>query len=284
MMSGLWTTITAAISIGGGLVATLLATYLPRRTVVESSRKAFIFALKDYDNTFSKLLNETEEYIMWALILQGTVGLVTIFILSSIPHASPTFLMYAIMCVILALMIGRVFAPLIIYFLMILMIKPKGSEPKGSIKSALYGIINDARAAVFTAVLASLLMLSKLVSTKLPWQSDLMSIIALLVGSLIVAYFPTILDYLNYYYDDDERIPWDLELVNRWLSVPDIRGGDSMNGSPFVELSLDNGQKLEGRLARVKKWGMILEDASKRAKLYIRWERIAAVELMTMID
>jgi len=57
-----------------------------------------------------------------------------------------------------------------------------------------------------------------------------------------------------------------------------------MNGSPFVELSLDNGQKLEGRLARVKKWGMILEDASKRAKLYIRWERIAAVELMTMID
>jgi len=57
-----------------------------------------------------------------------------------------------------------------------------------------------------------------------------------------------------------------------------------MNGSPFVELSLDNGQKLEGRLARVKKWGMILEDISKRAKLYIRWERIAAVELMTMID
>jgi len=202
-MSGLETAATVISSIIGGLMATLLATYLPRRTVVASSRKAFIFALKDYDNTLSKLLNETKEYIMWALLLQGTVGSVAIFILSSIPHASPTFLVYAIMWVIVALMSGRVFAPLIIDFLMI---KLKGSEPKGSIKSALYGIINDARAAVFTAVLASLLMLSKLVSTKLPWQSDLMNIIALLVMSLIVAYFPTILDYLNYYHDD-ERIP-----------------------------------------------------------------------------
>lgn len=254
-------------------MATLLATYLPHRTTVASSRKAFIFALMDYDNTLSKLLNETKEYIIWALLLQGVVGSVVIFILFSIPQASPTFLVYAIMWVIAALMIGRVSVPKIIF----LMIKLKGSEPKGSIESAVHGIINDARAAVFTAVLASLLMLPKLVSAKLPWQIDLMIIIMLLVGLLIVTYIPTIFDYLKYY--DDERLPWDLELVNRWLSVP-VRGGDSANGSPFAALSLDNGQKLEGRLVRVKKWGMILEDTSKRAKLYIRWERIAAVELM----
>jgi len=272
-MSGLETAATVTPSIIGGLMATLLATYLPHRTTVASSRKAFIFALMDYDNTLSKLLNETKEYIIGALLLQGVVGSVVIFILFSIPQASPTFLVYAIMWVIAALMIGRVSVPKIIF----LMIKLKGSEPKGSIESAVHGIINDARAAVFTAVLASLLMLPKLVSAKLPWQIDLM----LLVELLIVTYIPTIFDYLKY--DDDERLPWDLELVNRWLSVP-VRGGDSANGSPFAALSLDNGQKLEGRLVRVKKWGMILEDTSKRAKLYIRWERIAAVELMTMID
>ena len=246
-----------------------------------------MLALKDHNNAFSELLNETRKYIRWALILQYIAGPAAVLTLFSILHASLEFMIYAMTYIILALMGGRIFAPIIIYLIIIYLIKPK---PKRSMKSALNGIINNARATIFTIVLAFELLLLTMINAKLPWQSDLAIIVPLLVVWLIIAYFPTILAFISKYYDYydyfeyDEMIPWDLELVNIWLSDPDIRRGYSANGGSFVALSLDNGQKLEGRLVRVKRWGMILEDISKRAKLYIRWERIAAVELMAAIN
>jgi len=273
------TILTVISSIIGGFVATMLATYLPRRTVVASSREAFMLALKDYDNTFSKLLNETKEYIRSALSLQYIIGLAAVLILFLI-GASLAFMIIVMTFIIFLIVVGRMLAPFITY-----LIKPL-IKSKRSMKSALNGIINNASAAVYTAVLAFLLLLSKLINAKLPWQSDLVITVPLLVAWLFLVYFPTILAFIFKfdYFEDDETIPWDLELVNIWLSDPDIRRGDSANGSPFVTLFLDNDQKVEGRLVRVKKWGMILEDISKPAKLYIRWERIATVELMTAIN
>jgi hypothetical protein len=129
-------------------------------------------------------------------------------------------------------------------------------------------------------------LLSKLINAKLLWQSYLVIAVTLLVIWLFIVYFPTILPFILKfdYFEDDEIIPWDLELVNIWLSDPDIRKGNSANGSPLVALLLDNGQKVERRLVHVKKWGMILEDISKHAKLYIRWERIITVEFIATIN
>jgi len=273
------TILTVISSIIGGFVATLLATYLPRRTVVASSREAFMFALKDYDNTFAELLNETRKYIEIALALQYIIGLAAILILLSI-GASLAFMAIAMSIIILLIMIGRIFAPIITY-----LIKPL-IKSKRSMKSALNGIINNVSAAVNTAVLSFLILLSKLINAKLLWQSDLVLAVTLLVVWLFFVYFPTILPFIFKfdYFEDDETIPWDLELVNIWLSDPDIRRENSANGSPLVALLLDNGQKVERRLVRVKKWGMILEDISKHAKLYIRWERIITVELIAAIN
>ena len=269
------TILTVISSIIGGFVATLLATYLPRRTVVASSREAFMFALKDYYNTFAKLLNETRKYIEIALALQYIIGLAPILILLSI-GASLAFMAIAMSIIILLIMIGRIFAPIITYLI----------KPKRSMRSAFNGIINNASAAVNTAVFSFLILLSKLINAKLLWQSYLVIAVTLLVIWLFIVYFPTILPFILKfdYFEDDEIIPWDLELVNIWLSDPDIRKGNSANGSPLVALLLDNGQKVEGRLVRVKKWGMILEDISKHAKLYIRWERIITVEFIATIN
>jgi hypothetical protein len=74
-MSCLETIATVIYSIIGGFVATLLATYLPRRTLVASSREAFMFALKDYDNTFSELLDETRKYIKFVCLCSIKQGL-----------------------------------------------------------------------------------------------------------------------------------------------------------------------------------------------------------------
>ena len=236
-----------------------------------------MLALKDHNKAFSELLDETRNYIKWALILQYIAGLAAVLVLFSISHASPEFMVSATTFIVALITIGRIFVPTIIYL----------TKPKRSLAAALNSIINNTSATVFTIVAAFALLLSMLSNANLSWQSDLATIIPSLVVWLFLAYFPTISTFIYKYYDYfeyHEMISWDLELVNIWLSNPDIRRGDSANGSPFVALSLDNGQKLEGRLVRVKKWGMILEDTSKRAKLYIRWERIAAVELMTMID
>jgi len=274
------TILTVISSIIGGFVATLLATYLPRRTVVASSREAFMFALKDYYNTFAELLNETRKYIEIALALQYIIGLAAILILFLF-GASLAFMAIVMSIIILLIMIGRIFALIITY-----LIKPL-IKSKRSMKSALNGIINNASAAVNTAVFSFLILLSKLINAKLLWQSYLVIAVTLLVVWLFFAYFPTILPFilkLFDYFEDDEIIPWDLELVNIWLSDPDIRRGDSANGSPLVALLLDNGQKVERRLVHVKKWGMILEDISKHAKLYIRWERIITVEFIATIN
>jgi len=68
-MTLLETILTVISSIIGGFVVTLLATYLPRRTVVASSREALMFVLKDYDNTFSEQLDKTRKYIKFILSL-----------------------------------------------------------------------------------------------------------------------------------------------------------------------------------------------------------------------
>jgi len=288
-MPWLETAATVISSIIGGLMVTLLAAYLPRRTAVASSREAFVFALKDHYNTFSKLVDRTRKYIDFALFLQYIPAFVVVLTSFLIPRASPVFIIYATTYIILALTGGRIFIPLIIEIIIKILIKRKRLMKSTLPNGIIDGIISNASATVFTAMLAFLLLLSKLINAKLPWQSDLATIILSLVAWLLIAYFPTILSLINSkiynysdYFESDERIPWDLELVNEWLSDPDIRRGDNANGSPFVTLilSLDNGQKLEGRLVRVKKWGMVLEDISKHAKLYIRWERIAAVELI----
>lgn len=67
-MYWLETIATAIYSIIGGFVATLLATYLPRRTLVASSWETLMFVLKDYDNTFSELLDETKKYIKFVCL------------------------------------------------------------------------------------------------------------------------------------------------------------------------------------------------------------------------
>jgi len=276
-MPWLETIATVISSIVGGLIATLLAAYLPRRTVAASSREAFMFALKDYENAFSELLDKTKKYILLALSLQYIAGLVPLLILFSILRASPALIMIATTCIIFLITISPMFAAFIID------VATPLRKSNRSIKSALNGIINNASPATFTAVGASVQLLSIMISDKLPWQFDLAEIIWLLVTWLFIAYFPKILDFIfKYiaYFKYDETIPWDLELANIWLSDPDIRRGDSANRSPIAALFLDNGQKVEGRLVRVKVWGMILEDTSKRAKLYIRWERIVTVELM----
>jgi hypothetical protein len=266
------TILTVISSIIGGFVATMLATYLPRRTVVASSREAFMFALKDYDNTFAKLLNETRKYIEIALALQVIIGVAVILILFL--FGASLALIIIVMSIIISLL--RMFS---------LFIKPL-IKSKRVRESALNGINNNASAAVNTAVLSFLILLSKLINAKLLWQSYLVIAVTLLVIWLFLAYFPTILPFILKfdYFEDDEIIPWDLELVNIWLSDPDIRKGNSTNGSPLVALLLDNGQKVERRLVRVKKWGMILEDISKHAKLYIRWERIITVEFIATIN
>jgi len=258
-------------------MVTLLAAYLPRRTVVASSREAFMFALKDYENAFSELLNKTRDYIFLASFLQYITGFVPLLILFSILRASPALIMIATTCIIFLITFSPMFAEFIIDVVTPL------RKPNRSMESALNGIINNVSPATFTAVGASVLLLSIMINDKLPWQFDLVILVQFLVMWLFIAYFPKILDFIFKYIADfkyDETIPWDLKLVNIWLSDPDIRRGDSANGSPFVALFLDNGQKVEGRLVRVKVWGMILQDTSKRAKLYIRWERIVTVELM----
>ena len=258
-------------------MVTLLAAYLPRRTVVASSREAFMLALKDYDNTFSELLNKTRDYIFCASFLQYIAGFVPLLILFSILRASPSLIIIATTYIIFLITFGQMFAVFIIEVAKFL------RKSNKSMESALNGIINNVSPATFTAVVASVLLLSIMISDKLPWQFDLAEIIWLLATWLFIAYFPKMLNFIFKYIDYfkyDETIPWNLELVNIWLSDPDIRRGDSANGSPFVALFLDNGQKVEGRLVRVKVWGMILQDTSKRAKLYIRWERIVTVELM----
>jgi len=67
-MSWLETIATVIYSIIGGLMITLLAAYLARRTLVASSREALMFVLKDYDNTFSELLDETKKYIKFVCL------------------------------------------------------------------------------------------------------------------------------------------------------------------------------------------------------------------------
>jgi len=258
-------------------MVTLLAAYLPRRNVAASSREAFIFALKDYENTFSELLDKTKKYILLALSLQYIAGFVPLLILFSILRASPALIMIATTYIIILITFGRMFAVFIID------VATPLRKSNRSMESALNGIIDNVSPATFTAVGVSVLLLSMMINDKLPWQFDLAIIIWLLATWLFIAYFPKILDFIfKYiaYFKYDETIPWDLELVDIWLSDPDIKRGDSANGSPIVALFLDNGQKVEGRLVRVKVWGMILEDTSKRAKLYIRWERIVTVELM----
>jgi len=276
-MPWLGTIATVISSIAGGLIATLLAEYLPRRTAVASSREAFMFALKDYDNTFSELLDEARIHIFDALVLQFIAGPAAVLILFSISRASSTFMMIATTYILIIIASGRVLTLIIAYVIRRLI---KSKRPMGPV---LNGISNNSSAATFTAVLASEQLLLMLINAKLPWQIDLVITVLLLAEWLFMAYFPTILlsifKYLDFF-EYDEMIPWKLELVNIWLSDPDIRRGDSANGSPIAALFLDNGQKVEGRLVRVKVWGMILEDTSKRAKLYIRWERIVTVELM----
>jgi len=275
----LWpeTIATVISSIVGGLMVTLLAAYLPRRTAVASSREAFMFALKDYDNTFSKLLDEARIYISGALVLQFIVGPAAVLTLFSISRTPSAFIMIATTYILIIIASGRTLTLVIAYAIR------RPIKSKRLMGPVLNGISNNSSVATFTAVAASEQLLLILINAKLPLQIDLVITVLLLAEWLFVAYFPTILlsifKYLDFF-EYDEMIPWKLELVNIWLSDPDTRRGDSANGSPFVALFLDNGQKVEGRLVCVKVWGMILEDISKRAKLYIRWERIVTVELM----
>ena len=67
-MSWLEPIATVIYSIIGGFVATLLAAYLARRIFVASLREALMFVLKDYDNTFSELLDETKKYIKFVCL------------------------------------------------------------------------------------------------------------------------------------------------------------------------------------------------------------------------
>jgi hypothetical protein len=67
-MSWLETIASVIYSIIGGFVATLLATYLARRTLVASSREALMFVLKDYDNTFSEQFDKTRKYIKFVCL------------------------------------------------------------------------------------------------------------------------------------------------------------------------------------------------------------------------
>ena len=67
-MYWLETILTVISSIIGGFVVTLLVTYLPRRTLVASSREALMFVLKDYDNTFSEQLDKTKKYIKFVCL------------------------------------------------------------------------------------------------------------------------------------------------------------------------------------------------------------------------
>jgi len=108
--------------------------------------------------------------------LQYIAGLATILILFSIPRALPAFMMSATTFIVVLIVFGQMFAPTIIY------LRKPLRKPRRLIKSAPDGIINNASVAAFTVVLASLLLLSKLINAKLPWQSDLATIVPLMVA------------------------------------------------------------------------------------------------------
>jgi len=220
------TILTVISSIIGGFVATMLATYLPRRTVVASSREAFMFALKDYDNTFAELLNETRKYIEIALALQYIIGLAAILIL---------FLFGASLALIIIVM--SIIILLLQMFSLFIMHLIKSKRVRESALNGIInkGIINNASAAVNTAVLSFLILLSKLINAKLLWQSYLVIAVTLLVIWLFFVYFPTILPFILKfdYFEDDEIIPWDLELgKQRVLKSKNLEREKAERGDP----------------------------------------------------
>jgi len=94
--------------------------------------------------------------------LQYIAGLAAKLLLFSIPRALPAFMMSATTFILVLIVFCQMFAPTIIY------LRKPLRKPKRLIKSALDGIINNASVAAFTVVLASLLLLSKLINAKLP--------------------------------------------------------------------------------------------------------------------
>jgi len=118
-----------------------------------------MFVLKDYDNTFSEQLDKTKKYIKFVLSLQYIAGLAAILLLFLIPRALPAFMMSATTFYSSSY---RVWPDVCTDYNIFL------RKPRRLIKSALDGIINNASAAAFTVVLASLLLLSKPINAKLP--------------------------------------------------------------------------------------------------------------------
>jgi len=143
-------------------MATLLAAYLPRRTAVASSREAFMFALKDYDNTFSKLLDEARIHILGALVLQFIAGPAAVLTLFSISRTSSAFMMIATTYILIIIASGRILTLIIAEVVRHLI------KSKRSMGPVLNGISNNSSAATFTAVLASEQLLLMLINAKLP--------------------------------------------------------------------------------------------------------------------
>ena len=235
------------------------------------SQEIFLYALKNYDEEFSKDYDDVQHYINISLIGLSICGSIAVVLLTIIYSYALNFLLQYITFVIFGIVILRVVAVFIILSL-------KNSRQAYIAKAVALGIFNDPTASLIVSIFAFLFLLLTLQLWHTNFiQNNLEILFTYLIYWLFYAYFPTAIIWWKSR-DIKSKITtsWEFRLVN--LLISDLKT------SFWLNVKLNYGHEANGRLLQVNNFGIILEDVSKLTTNnpvinYVPWQEVVSIEI-----